>query len=342
VREGPNDQARDDHHTMGAPNRRDNSRVTVNPKQIETMHLYPGNPIRFRLDWSPLIVNGQMVFWIQVEDRQIDVPIDRHRLDSAEQQQLDEFVQRQQNHTLSREEVAHGIGWLIDKMLQQQLSGLSKIGRKAKTWEILGVEDPPSFKEPYFIRAGHTLLSCSRSEKLFEDSQKRPHFEKIFLSWRRAIYKINFGVPLPRNLRVHSLVEAEELELFSYALQFEPDRTRVYQIFAPIMARYDDNKIFSRWKNQIIKHREKPNTARLDLDYWLVCGWIHGFMWGYSNLDRVQILIRMAGMSPRTEKRELTPELIKMTARRRGLLGWSDFPEAYPRAPWTLDLSDRP
>ena len=290
-----------------------------------------------------------MIFQIQISDRSNstseEVPIDLNRLDPAEQQQLDEFIKRQQNHALSSDEVVHGIGWLIDKMLQQQQPGLSKIGRNAQVWAILGIEDPPSFKEPYFAQAGKTFLTWIQSESEFAASQKMTHFDKIFLSWRRAIYKINFGVALPKNFHVSSLVEAEELELLSHALQFEPDLTRVYHSFAVVMARYGGDSVFSRWRDRIIKRRGHPDSARLGLNYWIICSWLHGFMWGFSNADRMQILVRLSGMFPGTEKWEnirLSPEHVKMTAWRLGLLGWSDFPETYPKAPWTLDLSRHP
>jgi hypothetical protein len=307
---------------------------------------FPSNhQIQFGLDWNPFVIEGRLLFQIQINKRLVDVPIDLRRLNPTERQQLDEFMHRQQTHSLTEYEVVRGAAWILDTMLVQEHPSLTKIARDARVWVILGIEDPPSFKEPYFAQAGKTFLQWNRSEQEFEDAKKMRHFNKIFLSWRRAIYRVNFGAPLPRNFRVHSPVEADELELLSYALQFEPDLARVYQIFAPVMARYGGNSSFSRWRDRIIERRGKSERTRLGLDYWLLCGWIHGFMWGFSNHDRMQILVRMSGMFPGTEKWanvHLSPELIKMTARRRGLLGWSDFPQTYPKAPWTLDLTDRP
>jgi hypothetical protein len=241
--------------------------------------------------------------------------------------------------------VAHGIGWLVDKMLEQQQPGLSKIGRQAKRWAILGVQDPPSYKEPFFQSMGERFLESIQARQEFEESTKKQHFDQVFLSWRRALYKVNFGEPLPQGLKPASCSEAEELEVFSCALRFTDDLIKVHRDYASLTARYAGNSVFSRWVDRIIDHRDEPALNRLGLKYWLMCGWVHLYLWGYSNKDRLQILVRITAMYPATQALrnvKLTPELLKKTASRLGLKGWSDFPGTYSSPLWTLEVSPKP
>jgi hypothetical protein len=192
---------------------------------------------------------------------------------------------------------------------------------------------------------GESFLEKSHSGHEFEESTKRRHFNEIFLSWRQAIYQVNFGEPLPRGITFNSLIEREELEVFSYALRFTDDLIKVHRDYASVTARYAGNSIFSRWVDRIIEARDTPALNRLELRYWLICCWLHLFLWGYSNEDRLQILVRITAMYPGTEQWKnvkLKSGLIKKTAERLGLLGWSNFPQTYRKPLWTLDLSHKP
>jgi hypothetical protein len=304
----------------------------------------PGPRIQFGIDWMSIITDGRMVFQIQVAGDTVEVPIDLNRLDPLSRKELDEFIGRQQNHALTRYEAVRGAAWIVDMMLQQQQPGLTKIARDAQVWAILGVQDPPSYKEPFFQAMGETFLGKIHSRNEFENSTKRPHFDQVFLSWRRALYTINFGEPLPPELKTVSRTEAEELEVFSCALRFTDDRAKVYRDYASVTARYAGNSVFSRWVDRILAHRDTPAPNRLGLKYWLMCTWVHSYLWGFSNHDRLQILVRITEMYPGTEQWgnvKLKTGLIAKTAERLGLLGWSSFPGTYRSPLWTLDLERR-
>jgi hypothetical protein len=303
---------------------------------------YPrGHKVKFGLDWLPLVVDGRMVFQIQVAGASVEVPIDLNRLDPLSRKEIDAFIGRQQDHFLTSYEAVRGAAWVVDVMLQQQHPELTKIARDAQVWTILGVQDPPSYKEPFFQAMGETFLETIQSRQEFEESTRKRHFDRVFLSWRRALYTINFGEPLPPQLKTVSRSEAEELEVFSCALRFTDDVSRVYRDYASVAARYAGNGVFSRWVDRIIARRDKPGLNRLGLTYWLLCGWLHLFLWGCSNEDRLQILVRITAMYPPTQERRtinLNAGAIKKAAERLGLLGWSNFPETYRKPLWTLDL----
>jgi hypothetical protein len=73
--------------------------------------------VQFSLDWTPLIINGRMIFQIQVAGAAMEVPINLNQLNPAERQQLDEFMRRQQNQALTPYEVSRGIGWIWTRCL---------------------------------------------------------------------------------------------------------------------------------------------------------------------------------------------------------------------------------
>jgi hypothetical protein len=131
-----------------------------------------------------------------------------------------------------------------------------------------------------------------------------------------------FRRALPRGITFNSLLEREELEVFSYALRFTDDFAKVYRDYASVTARYAGNSIFSRWVDRIIEARDTPALNRLELRYWMICCWLHLFLWGYSNEDRMQILIRISAMYPPTQEWKtikLEPGTIKKMAERLGL-----------------------
>jgi hypothetical protein len=297
-------------------------------------------------DWLPQTTNNRITFKVHVSpaDRtkpmDFDFQIDLQRLTAPELEHLAEFLQRQQSKTLTHYAFVRGIDWLLNVMLQQEQPALSKSARNQKIWELLGVKSPPSLKEHYFDLIGRTYLRRSGDEAQFEESKRRPYFREIYQSWRRAIQNYNPGIPsIPKNIKP-TFAEKEELEMLFIALVHEKDPAQVYTRYLPLIERYAGDKKFDGWLFRALARRKNPDLTRLSLKYHLLCGWVHCFMWGYSNEDRVQILIHICGMP----REKLNPQIVKKTASRSGLKGYSNFPKAYPVAPFQFRgwRDDRP
>jgi hypothetical protein len=69
------------------------------------------------------------------------------------------------------------------------------------------------------------------------------------------------------------------------------------------------------------------------LDFYVVALWMHGFFWGMDDADRLLMLAGVYGID--------VPEgAIRQTILALGLKGWEDFPDAYTRAPFSVELID--
>jgi hypothetical protein len=290
--------------------------------------------LQLGFDWLPQATNNRITFQVHVSPAtrtkpiDFDFQIDLERLTAPELEHLTEFLTRQQNKALTYYEVVRGIGWLLDLMLQQEKPALNKSARNQKIWELLGVKSPPSLKEHYFDLIGRGYFRRSGNEAQLEESKSKPHFRKFYQSWRIAIRNYNPGIPrIPKNIHLKTFAEKEELEILFIALVHEEDPVQVYKRHSLLMERYTSDKKFRDWLFRALARRKNP---RLSLKYYLLCGWISCFLWGYSNEDRVEILIHVCGMS----REKLDPQTVKKAASRSGLKGYSNFPKAYPVAPF--------
>jgi hypothetical protein len=186
-----------------------------------------------------------------------------------------------------------------------------------------------SSKEKYFTLLGETTLSLSGDWPQFDEAKAMYFYEKIGQSWQRAIARFNPG--LPKSFRARSPEERETLEVFLLELEHERVPAQVYAKYLPLLERYAGNERFVHWLAKAIARREKPDPV-LSLQYNLLRGWLHRFLWGYDNNDRIEILIHVCGMPT-----GLKVEKVKTTAGRMGLKGFSNFRRAYPIAPFKFE-----
>jgi hypothetical protein len=189
-----------------------------------------------------------------------------------------------------------------------------------------------SVKELYFELGGRAFLAQCGYAAFFEESKTLPHFDQVYRSWRTAIREFNVGTP--KKLKAGSTAEQEELEFFFIELR-HADLGLVYKKYASLIQnrQRSNDRDFFRELNKTTERRSLPNEAGLSLGYFVLCGWVHGFLWGLSNEHRVDVLHRAYDVAV------ASPEAIRKTIKRLKLKSWSDFRSAYSKAPFLCKLS---
>jgi hypothetical protein len=304
------------------------------------------------IDWFPEDRDGFMKFQVRVshgdQHNSIDFKIQPSLLSEIEHRQLDPFL----NHNASTD--IDTIVWLLDTSLRQQRPEFSYQDRNAEMRRLLSsCRLLPSLREIYIETAGRNLLQKRGYGDWHERSKFSPYFDDIYRSQQTAFGALNLGTPKLKNI---SPAEAEELDLFCCELMGGDDVSRTLKKYDALITRRSKDKVFVRWLGKTLQNigRETllPVSFRFALKYYIICGWTHGFLWGFDNVTRADALLRLYGAPgvPVTRKQQeqgaaeqtqlsVDPEVIRKIVKRSGLKGYSDFPEAYHRqAPFKLIL----
>jgi len=265
-----------------------------------------------------------------------DFLVDLTACGAATAEKVRSFFERYQHHqTTPLENLSMG-AWLLDLSLTQD--GMPFQGRPAEisklllldtshlgtqlAWEPLELLTP---KQAIFEQLGQEYLISTGSAVLFQASKRLPHYPAIQQSYVQAAETLSFGLP---EFPGTSPAERLELELFWLELRYH-DTAATLRKYDSLIQRYSADQRFCGILADTIKNRAKENLAKQPLDFYLVECWIHHFFWGLSNTDRIDLLCRDYGVSPRISER--TVRRVKKDLR---LKDWSDFREAYPEPPF--------
>jgi hypothetical protein len=100
-----------------------------------------------------------------------------------------------------------------------------------------------------------------------------------------------------------------------------------------LVKKYAANPVFQIAVGRTIERRSVSNDKRQTLPFYILAWWIHGFLWGLSNEDRVDVLRRDCGVAICSAVGEES-EVVRKTIARRTLKDWFDYRDAYSRPPW--------
>jgi hypothetical protein len=199
-------------------------------------------------------------------------------------------------------------------------------------------EPPPSLKERHFHLVGETFLFKSGYRGFFLETKILPHYPEILGSWQSAVSAFDIGTPT-KKLAADSLAERDKLDLFFIKLRYgDPPASVLREYTALYQARAND-PLFMEAVAKTIKAREERRPVSHETDptlvYWILYGWVYGFLWGLINENRVLALERAYGVEIKSSD---ASALIKKTIQRLKLSGWSDFRQSYPQPPFILRL----
>jgi hypothetical protein len=195
-------------------------------------------------------------------------------------------------------------------------------------------EPPPSFKETYFDLRGQEFLFRSGYVEFFEDSKTLRHYGEVHQSWQTAIR--NFNVGTPKNLKANSAAEREELEIFFIELR-HGDPASVLSKYDSLIKNRSKDQDFLKALANTLKRRHIPNETELSLAYYILCAWLHGFLWGLGNEDRANVLHRAYGLTINSPTGD-EATVVKRTIQRLKLKSWSDFRQSYVQSPFVCRL----
>jgi hypothetical protein len=199
-------------------------------------------------------------------------------------------------------------------------------------------KQPPSLKERHFHLAGETFLFQSEYREFFLETKLLPHYPEILESWQVAVGTFDIGTPT-KKLKADSPAERDELDLFFIKLRHGPDPASALGEHAALYQARVVDPLFLEAVAKTIRARQErhPLTDEADptLAYWILYGWVYGFLWGLSNEDRAQALQRCYGIEIKSKN---PPALIKKTVQRLKVIGWSDFPQSYVESPFIVRL----
>jgi hypothetical protein len=182
-------------------------------------------------------------------------------------------------------------------------------------------------RQAHFELAGQQFLIQTGHAAFFMGSKTLPHYPEVQVSWEHAIPILDFGTP---NLKTNSAVEQAQLELFFVELRHGDPALAFSKHESLTQHRSED---FWNAAGKVLIGRKIPNTTKLGLSYYLVCGWLHSLFWGLSNEDRVLLLNRVYGVSPNISERT-----IRRAIKFLGLKDWSDFRLTYLVPPFSVAL----
>jgi hypothetical protein len=199
-------------------------------------------------------------------------------------------------------------------------------------------ESPPSLKEHYFHLVGETFLFESGYQEFFLETKILPHYPEIYRSWQLAVSAFDIGTPT-KKLATDSVAEQDELDLFFIKLRHGEDPASALREYASLYQRRVSDPLFLDAIAKTIKARKERRPVSREGDpplaYWIIYGWLYGFLWGLSNEDRAQILQRVYGIEIKSSD---AAALIKKVVQRLKLNGWSDFRRSYQRSPFVVRL----
>jgi hypothetical protein len=194
----------------------------------------------------------------------------------------------------------------------------------------------PSLKELYFELKGRKFLASSGYAALFDQSKTMANFDEVHRSWRNAIR--NFNVGTSKNLKSESAEEIEQLETFFIELRHGDLSLTHKKYFSLIQKRFvSGDSDFFRWLTKTMERRSVPNEASLSLSYHVLSSWTHGFLWGLSNEDRVDVLRRLYGVAIDSTAGGESEALRKAIGRLK-LKSWSSFRKVHSKPPFLLNL----
>jgi hypothetical protein len=189
---------------------------------------------------------------------------------------------------------------------------------------------PLSPKEALFELAGQHFLISSGYAMLFEQSKDLDHYFDVRASWLERIEAFNFWTP---KLSSASAREQAQVELFLLELR-HGDVASAFRRYDFLIQNRKDQPFLDAIAD-ILKSRATPNKRKPSLDFYLLYGWLHGFLWGMDNPHRALALERMYGVA--IDSRAGNPiALIKKAVQRLqwlGLKSWSTFGQSYSQAP---------
>ena len=200
--------------------------------------------------------------------------------------------------------------------------------------EQAGSPKLPSIKELYLERQGREFLFRSGYAEFFEETKSLPFFEEIHLSCKTAIRELNVGTP--KGLKADSIAEQEQFELLFMELR-HGDLALALKKYSSLIEKYSGDQIFVTALTRTIKRRSTPSSTRQSLRFYVPVAWTYGFLWGLSNIDRVEALRRLYGVEIRSPHGDES-EVIRKTIDRRKLKSWSDYRDTYGKPPLSLLL----
>jgi hypothetical protein len=182
-------------------------------------------------------------------------------------------------------------------------------------------------KQAYFELAGQQFLIQSGHLAFFEESKTLPHYPSVQASWKGAVRTLDLGTP---KLRTNSAAEQGQLELIFIALRHGDPAAALSKNASLIQGQNED---FWNAVGKVLVARQIPNNAKPPLAHYVVCGWLHSFLWGLSHQDRVLLLHRVYGVSS-----NISESTIRRAINRLGLKDWSDFRPTYLQPPFSMRL----
>ena len=190
-------------------------------------------------------------------------------------------------------------------------------------------ERVPSYKERYFEQQGNKFLTESGFGDLFEETKKLVGYEDVKRSLELAI---NTRLLLmPKGLCPMSAQEREEFEIFYLRLRFDP-LCDTFSKHPHLTAKYSANPHFLSSVADTIKRRLSQDNSPLSLEYYVLCGWLHSFLWLLLNEDRALLLGRIYDVT------QASADCIRKTVRKLGLKDYADFQPKGTPAPLVVQL----
>jgi hypothetical protein len=199
-------------------------------------------------------------------------------------------------------------------------------------------ELPPSLKESHFHLVGETFLFQSGYLEFFLETKILPHYPEIYRSWQIAVRAFDIGTPT-KKLATNSPAEQDELDLFFIELKHGDDPASVLRKYAALYQARANDPLFMDAVAKTIKARQEQRSVSDEADptlaYWIIYGWVYGFLWGLPNEDRAVALQCCYGVEIKSGD---AAALIKKTNQRLKLKGWWDFRQTYVESPFILRL----
>jgi hypothetical protein len=310
------------------------------------------NPPDINIDW--FLENRDLVrFEVRAscgdQQNSINFRIRLSLLSPIDRRQLDPLLNREESTNNST------VAELLHISICQQHPEFSNQDREAELRKLLSsCWLVPSIKETAVQLEGRKILWRNGYNNEFEKSTVVRRFSELYQSQQIAARNLNFGTP---KLKTASPAEAEELELLFCELRHSniDEALRNHDSLINRISRGPKDKAaLDRAIAKAIVDQKKPASFWFALKYQIVCSWTHAFLWGFRNNERPDVLFYFCGMPGRpmsekelaqigreqipAEQRQLpvSPGAVRKAIKEQGLLGYADFPEDYPKAPFRL------
>jgi hypothetical protein len=280
------------------------------------------SPATLSFDWDAEVKDNYVTFHVRLDrgDRhsEFDINLDLARLAKNDLNRLRIILERRHNNASRGPEITSDISWLLNLVLIQD--GMSSAPeRAARIKELMLCAPlsplPASPKENLFELPAQNFLRSSTLKDFYEEIKTLPCYPEVRRAWQQAVRAFNIGTA---EFKGDSLEEQEELELFFVKLYYEPMSTAVLD-HDRLVDKYSSNPLFRAAVAESITRPLTPNQTEMSLKYYILCGWLHSFLWLLSNNDRALLLGHIYGVT------KVSAEGVRKAIKSLGLKDWTDF-----------------